>query len=142
MPVDVVGDTQSDDKGDGEVDEDEPACRVSRRAHAQVAQGDIAEKGKEQQAEQGDVDFDVQERCLSVAVGIRLTFSLVVSFKKSQFFLGIVGTRNEGRENLKPVAGYWRMVHRWLLIVECLDIDNTFLPPSTEKDLLPYLYPN
>ena len=60
MPADIAGDAQTDDERNLEVDIDKPAYGILRRAHAQEAKGDIAEKSEEQQAEQGNVEFDVQ----------------------------------------------------------------------------------
>ena len=55
VPVDVVGDTQPNDKGDGEVDEDEPAYGVFWRSLPQVSEWDIAEDGEGKHADQGHV---------------------------------------------------------------------------------------
>ena len=79
LPADIVGNTQSDNEGNGEVNIDEPTHRIFLRAHTQVAEGDVAENCEGQQADQGDVEFNVQEWCLSVTVGISVTLSLVVS---------------------------------------------------------------
>ena len=61
MPADIVGNTQPDNEGNGEVDIDEPAHRILLRAHTQVAEGDVAEYCEGQQADQGDVEFNVQK---------------------------------------------------------------------------------
>jgi len=62
LPADVVGDAQADDKGHGKVDVDEPAHGILGRALAQVAERDVAQCGEGEQAGQGDVDFDAQEK--------------------------------------------------------------------------------
>ena len=79
LPADIVGNAQPDNEGHGEVDIDEPAHGIFLRAHTQVAKGNIAEYCEGQQTDQGDVEFNVQEWCLSVTVGISVMLSLVVS---------------------------------------------------------------
>ena len=51
LPADIIGDPETHDKRDGEMDIDEPANRILGRSHSQVAQGDIAEKGEKQQTD-------------------------------------------------------------------------------------------
>ena len=79
MPADIVGNTQPDNEGNGQMDIHKPAHGIFLRAHPEITQRDVAEDCKSQQADQGDVEFYVQEWCLSVTVGIRVALSLVVS---------------------------------------------------------------
>ncbi|RLB64849.1 MAG: hypothetical protein DRH08_08850 [Deltaproteobacteria bacterium] len=83
------------------MDEDEPADGILGGPLTQVTEWNIAQYGEGEHADQGDVDFYVQERCLSVTKIVGIAFSLVVSFHESQFFLGIVGTRDAGRGTRK-----------------------------------------
>ena len=61
MPTYVVGNPQSENKRHGEVNIDKPPHRILLRAHTQVAEGDVAEYCEGQQADQGDVEFNVQK---------------------------------------------------------------------------------
>ena len=56
-----------------------PAHGIFLRAHPEIAEGNVAEDCEGQQTDQGDVEFNVQEWCLSVTVGISVMLSLVVS---------------------------------------------------------------
>ena len=61
VPVDVVGNPQSNDKWDGKVDENKPADGILGGPLAQVAKRNVAQYSEDEHADQSDVDFDVQE---------------------------------------------------------------------------------
>jgi hypothetical protein len=83
LPAYIVGDPQADDKWHGEMNVDKPAQRILGRSHPQVAQGDIAEQGEEQQTDDGNTKVDVQEDGLSE---VFLSASLCFAFNVSQWF--------------------------------------------------------
>jgi hypothetical protein len=68
------------------VNEDEPAQRKARRTHTQVAEGDVTEKGKTENADQGGGYFDIQEYVLPETAFAACTqiFSLAPPFHESQ----------------------------------------------------------
>ena len=68
MPTDVIGNTQSNNEGDGQMDIYKPAHGIFLRAHSEITQRDVAEDCKSQQTDQGYVYFDVQGMCLSEEV--------------------------------------------------------------------------
>ena len=56
-----------------------PAHGIFLCSHPEITQRNVAEYCEGQQTDQGDVEFNVQECCLSVTGGIRVVLSLVVS---------------------------------------------------------------
>ena len=64
LPAYVVGNAQPDNEWDGQMDIHKPAHGIFLRAHAKITQRDVAEGSKNQQADQGYVEFNVQEQSL------------------------------------------------------------------------------
>ncbi len=64
LPTYVVGNTQSDNEWNGQMDIHKPAHGIFLRAHPEITQRDVAEDCKSQHADQGYVEFDIQERSL------------------------------------------------------------------------------
>ena len=46
LPAYVVGNTQPDNEGDGQMDIDKPAHGIFLRTHSEITQRDVAEDGK------------------------------------------------------------------------------------------------
>ena len=61
LPAYVVGNAQPDNEWDGQMDIHKPAHGVFLCAHPEITQRDVAEDCKSQQADQGDVEFNVQK---------------------------------------------------------------------------------
>ena len=61
LPADIVGNTQSDNEGNGKMDIHKPAHGIFLCAHPEITQRDVAEYCEGQQAYQGDVEFNVQK---------------------------------------------------------------------------------
>jgi hypothetical protein len=64
LPTYVVGNTQSDNEWNGQMDIHKPAHGIFLRAHPEITQRDVAEDCKSQQTDQGDVEFYVQKDSL------------------------------------------------------------------------------
>ena len=61
MPADIVGNTQPENEGNGEMDIHKPAHGIFLRAHAEITQRDVAEDCEGQQTDQGNVEFNAQK---------------------------------------------------------------------------------